>query len=115
MQQPVVVLVATASAVLIACLSLARGDARLIAAVPSWMAPIGHVVLYGLLAFACTRCLQGLAITTHVAALAAALLATGFGAAMEFAQRWRPGRFARASDVLVDAIGATLGAMLAVT
>ena len=101
------------TAILIATLSLLRGDARILARLPRWMAPTGHFILYGVFACLLTLVLQFAEIATTYRALAGFLLATGFGAAMEYAQKFRPGRHARAGDVFIDAAGATAGAVLA--
>ena len=103
-----------ATAALIAVLSLLRGDSRIFAHTPAWLAPIAHFVLYGLLAFACTSGLGSVMAAKPVHALGSIVLATSLGAAMEYAQKFRAGRSARLSDVLIDAAGATAGALLAV-
>ncbi len=107
--QPVAIALVAASAFVIALFSLSRGDARIVSWVPEWLSPIGHFLLYVLFGYACTGALGfvGLAIPSTV--VAGVVLATGFGAAMELAQRFRPGRFARGRDVIMDAAGAVLG------
>ena len=102
------------TAIVIAILSLVRGDSRILAYAPPWLAPIGHFLFYALLAFLCTLAMAVADLAAPLRALAGVFLATGFGAAMEFAQKFRAGRSPRFSDVLIDAAGATVGAGLAV-
>ena len=110
--QPLAIALAAATAALIALLSLLRGDSRIVAAIPEWLSPIGHFLLYGVLAVVCVRALQFAGLAMPVTVIGGVALAAGFGAAMELAQRYRPGRYARGMDVLIDAGGAALGGAL---
>ena len=85
------------TAILIATLSLLRGDARILARLPRWMAPTGHFILYGVFA-----CLLTLDHAVHILDA-------------EYAQKFRPGRYARVGDVCIDAAGATVGVLIALT
>ena len=114
MQQTFLLALVALTAIVIAVLSLLRGDARIFAYAPSWMPPIGHFLFYALLAFLCTLAVQFAELATPLRAITGVLLATGFGAAMEYAQNFRTGRSPRFSDILIDAAGATVGAWLAV-
>lgn len=109
----VILSLAIATAVVIAIGSLWRGDSPALAWVPHWMPPVWHFCVYCLLAFLCVRALETLVTPAALRAAAGFLLATGFGALLEYLQRFRIARFARLSDVLINAAGAALGGWLA--
>lgn len=113
MQQSIVLILGIATAITIAILSLLRGDSRLFSFVPRWLPPIGHLLLYGVLAFFTTLALQSAELAAPLPALGGVLLATGLGTALEYAQNFRPGRYSRVSDAVIDAVGAVIGASLA--
>lgn len=98
-----------ATVVMIVVLSLWRGDSRFLAPVPHWLAKLWHFLAYGLLAYLCVSVLDRVVPDGAARAAAGFLLATSLGALMEYLQKFRVGRFARVSDVLIDAAGAALG------
>jgi hypothetical protein len=86
---------------------------RLLLMIPKDVQKIAHFLLYALLAFLVVWVLETV-LETRPALLAAFVVATGFGAAMELAQRSVPGRFGTVRDVQIDAAGAVIGLAAAV-
>src|SRR6056297_3667255 len=83
-----------------------------VAATPTPVQKLAHLVLYALLAYLWAWTLES--IPSLPARLAAAFaLTAGFGAAMEFAQTHIPGRFGNLTDVALNAAGAVIGLVLA--
>jgi VanZ family protein len=72
----------------------------------------GHVVGYALLGLAYLHALVPAGGARLRAAAFAVCLATGYGATDEFHQSFVPGRGPAVTDVLIDALGAGLGAGL---
>lgn len=93
-----------------------RGDpalVSLIAAVPSLIQKLLHLVLYGVLAGLWTWTLHPLDMTPRLAGTCVLALTIGFGATMEWFQSRIPGRFGTWTDVGLNAIGAIMGLALA--
>ena len=111
--EPVILSLAIAAAAVIAVGSLWRGDSPALAWVPQWLPPVWHFFVYCLLAFLCVRALETVVTTPAPRAAAGFLLATGFGALLEYLQKFRIARYARISDVLINASGAALGSWIA--
>ena len=70
----------------------------------------GHVVGYALLGLAFLHALVPQGAAALRAAVIAVALATGYGATDEFHQGFVPGRGPAVTDVLIDMVGASLGA-----
>jgi VanZ family protein len=71
-----------------------------------------HVPAYLLLAWVLYFCVNGKASPT-AAVLIAVMIATAYGGLMELMQISVPGRYASLGDMVLNALGATAGAMLA--
>ncbi len=113
MQALPLTLIAAALAVIITVLSLMRGDSPLFAHVPRWFPRVWHFSVYAILAFLCVRALEPAVAAAAPRMLAGFLLATAFGALLEFLQKFSHGRSPRVSDALMNAAGAILGAAAA--
>jgi len=94
----------------IALLSLLPASSTTVSWCPQGVQKLGHVLFYGALAGAWLPTLGTLG--APAAAWAAWLLASSFGALMEWLQRYRPGRVGCWSDVLRNALGAGAGVIL---
>lgn len=79
-----------------------------VAVTPKLLQKSMHVVLYGMLTAAWAWMLDGRA-STRCAIAAAALIAIGFGAAMEVWQTNVPGRYGTLLDVLLNTLGVLAG------
>jgi len=67
-----------------------------------------HVAAYSVAAF-----FLGLAYYHRLSAIRLVLLLTAYGALLELAQLWVPGRHGQLSDVMADFAGASIGVLLA--
>lgn len=74
------------------------------------MDKLGHLVVFGLLAIAWVRCLEGEAMTPRVRFWSAVLLTAGFGLADEWHQYHNPQRTFEWADLAADCLGAVLAA-----
>ncbi|WP_405240429.1 VanZ family protein [Lentisalinibacter orientalis] len=83
-----------------------------VAMTPTALQKLMHLLLYALLAFLWAWTLEALE-SVRVRFAVAAVLAASFGAAMELAQTYVPGRFGTLADVLLNGAGALLGLLLA--
>lgn len=76
--------------------------------VPNTVQNLLHIPAYGLLALLWIRALMAHGMAEQRAIFIAFLLASGYGALMEFAQAWIPGRFPSLSDFIFDLTGVLL-------
>lgn len=68
-----------------------------------------------LFAFLCVHSLDSVFDTSLSLLFGGFSVATGFGALMEYLQKYRPGRTPSIADGLINACGAALGAVAALT
>lgn len=94
----------------IALLSLLPGSSAAVSWCPRGIQKLGHLLFYGALAGAWLLTFDTLG--APAAGAAAWLLASSFGALLEWLQRYRPGRVGCWSDVLRNALGAAAGVIL---
>ena len=73
-----------------------------------------HAGLYAVLSALVARALLGSRLRPIAAGVLAALLATGFGLIDELSQQLSPGREPSGLDLVADAVGAGIGALVAV-
>ena len=73
-----------------------------------------HAGLYAVLAALLARALLGSRLRPLLAGALAVLLATGFGGIDELSQQLSPGREPSGLDLVADAVGAGVGALVAV-
>lgn len=111
MADSTILVVTTAVAVLIAALSLLRGDTGTMALVPPGLHRVGHFLLYILLGVLCVLTMQFAEMALILRMLTGFLIATAFGLTMELLQRFRPGRTPSYRDAVVNAAGAAIGAV----
>ncbi|WP_405234385.1 VanZ family protein [Lentisalinibacter salinarum] len=83
-----------------------------VALTPTPVQKLMHLLLYALLAFLLAWTLEAVN-PVRIRFLAAAVLAASFGAAMELAQTYVPGRFGTLVDALLNGAGAALGLFIA--
>jgi hypothetical protein len=83
-----------------------------VAVTPSAIQNAGHVLLYALLAFMWAWALEAVR-SVRLRLAIALVIAVGFGAALEYAQTFIPGRFGTLGDVTRNAAGAITGLILA--
>jgi VanZ family protein len=69
-----------------------------------------HAAAYAVLAGAATATALAFGLPVHVAVVASIAFATFHGAVLELLQRFVPSRAAEARDLLVDVLGAAVGA-----
>jgi VanZ family protein len=110
-----VLLLTGGTAAVILFVSLLRRDTRLFARVPLWLPTAWHLSSYMLFAFLCVLSLDSVFDTSLSLLFGGFTVATGFGALMEYLQRYRPGRTPSIADGLINACGAALGALAALT
>jgi len=83
-----------------------------VAMTPTPLQKLMHLLLYAVLTFLWAWTLEALeSVMTRF--VVAALLAASFGAVMELAQTYVPGRFGTLSDALLNGAGAALGLLIA--
>ena len=87
---------------------------RLAAQTPPFVQKILHLVLYGGLSWLWFWVLAPLPLPLYTRILVAFLIAAGFGALNEWHQVYLPGRYGTLADVLLNALGAGLGLLVAV-
>jgi len=83
-----------------------------VAMTPTLLQKLMHLLLYAVLAFLWAWTLEALE-SVRVRFVVAALLAVSFGAVMELAQTYVPGRFGTLTDALLNGAGAALGLLMA--
>ena len=82
----------------------------MVAKLPALLQKIAHVVCYGVLTFLCAWTVQPAGATQVIAVFVGAV---GFGAAMEWLQLRVPTRVGSYRDVLLNALGAAAGLLVA--
>ena len=85
---------------------------RTLASIPTPVQKLLHVGLYGLLALLLVWSL-GTIDAFALRLLTAFIITVGFGAVMEWCQTRVPGRIGSLADVLLNAVGAALGLLVA--
>ena len=98
---------------LIAYLSLVPGDSRAVRWMPPWLQNVGHVGCYAMLGFLFFLALAPVLHSQLARGVIAFVVATGFGALMEWLQGNAPGRHTSLLDVLQNAFGALIGIVTA--
>lgn len=81
---------------------------------PTLMQKALHICLYGVLALLLAWCLESIQSRAY-RLLFCLIIAVAFGAVMEWCQTKVPGRYGTAYDVALNAAGAILGVLAAVT
>ena len=84
-----------------------------VAATPSLLQKVMHVLLYAVLAFLWAWTLEAVG-SMYLRLIVALSLAISFGGLMEWAQTHIPGRYGALGDVLLNAAGAMLGLAAAI-
>lgn len=102
-------------AAVIVFISMLQRDSRLFKRVPFWLPPAWHFSSYMVFAFLCVLSLDSVFDTSLSSLLGGFTIATGFGALMEYLQKFRPGRTPSITDVLINACGAAIGALAALS
>ena len=87
---------------------------HLVAKTPSFIQKILHFCLYGLLVLLLAWSLESIQSNTY-RFLTAYIIAVVFGAVMEWCQTKVPGRFGTVYDVALNAAGAALGLLAAIS
>ena len=87
---------------------------RIAAQTPRLVQKILHVLLYGGLGWLWFWVLAPLPVPLHTRVSVAFLIAVGFGALNEWHQAYLPGRYGTFADVLLNALGASFGLLIAV-
>ena len=93
----------------ITLLSLLRGDAWVVRVTPRPIQKALHIVFYAALAFGVLSAQVVFDLPQRISIPLTVFSVLAFSAVLEWLQSFRPGRFPRAADVALDAIGVILG------
>ena len=93
----------------IVVLSLLRGSAWIVRTMPRALQKLVHVVFYAALAASLLMALSSVHLDRRIAVPIVGIGAIALGSTLEWLQAFRPGRFARISDIARDTAGVILG------
>ncbi len=98
--------------VAIAVLSLLRGEAWIVRITPRPLQKLLHIGFYAALAISLLTTQSSVGMELRIALPLILIGSIAFAALVQALQTFRPGRFARISDVALDAGGVVLGAAI---